>query len=55
VALSPLADPVVAAIFSDVESAGLAAESLIGAVLAKDGVKIGKVVSVTTTRTFCSR
>jgi predicted transposase/invertase (TIGR01784 family) len=52
VALSPLADPVVAAIFSDVESAGLAAESLIGAVLAKDGVKIGKVVSVTPQRHY---
>jgi predicted transposase/invertase (TIGR01784 family) len=51
-ALSPLADPVVAAIFSDVQSSGLAVESLIGAVLAKDGVKIGKVVSVTPQRHY---
>ncbi|MDR1787041.1 MAG: PD-(D/E)XK nuclease family transposase, partial [Treponema sp.] len=48
--LSPLADPVVGAIFSDAEHAGLAAASLIGAVLACDGVTIGKVLSVTPQR-----
>jgi predicted transposase/invertase (TIGR01784 family) len=47
VALSPLADPVVAAIFSDVDSAGLAIQSFLGAALAEDGVRIGKVIEVT--------
>jgi hypothetical protein len=35
-ALPPLADPVVAAMFPDVKQAGLAAESLFGAILAED-------------------
>jgi len=46
--LSPLADPVVGAIFCNVESAGLAAESLIRAVLASDdAILTGKIISVT--------
>jgi predicted transposase/invertase (TIGR01784 family) len=52
VAMSPLADPVVGAIFSNVESAGLAAQSLVGSILAEDGVKIGKVKSVTPQRYY---
>jgi predicted transposase/invertase (TIGR01784 family) len=51
-ALSPLADPVVAAIFSDIENAGLAAASLTGAVLAQDGARIGNVLSVTPQRHY---
>jgi predicted transposase/invertase (TIGR01784 family) len=51
-AMSPLADPVVGAIFSSVESAGLAAQSLVGSILAEDGVKIGKVKSVTPQRYY---
>jgi predicted transposase/invertase (TIGR01784 family) len=47
IALSPLADPVVAAIFSDMENAGLAAASLINAALSSDGMRIGNVISVT--------
>ncbi|MDR1788695.1 MAG: Rpn family recombination-promoting nuclease/putative transposase, partial [Treponema sp.] len=50
VVLSPLADPVVGAIFSDAQNAGLAAASLIGAVLEKDGIFIREVVSVTPQR-----
>jgi hypothetical protein len=46
-ALSPLADLVVGAIFADAGNAGLAAASLIEAVLSKDGEHIGSVVSVT--------
>jgi predicted transposase/invertase (TIGR01784 family) len=45
--LPPLADPVVGAIFSDVEHAGLAVESLSSAVFAKDGITIGRIISVT--------
>ncbi|MDR1785329.1 MAG: Rpn family recombination-promoting nuclease/putative transposase [Spirochaetaceae bacterium] len=45
--LSPLADPVVGAIFCDAEHAGLAMGSLAGAVTAKDGLTIGKILSVT--------
>jgi 16S rRNA U1498 N3-methylase RsmE len=40
--LPPLADPVVAATFPDVARAGLAAESLFGAIVAEDGMKIDK-------------
>jgi hypothetical protein len=45
-ALPPLADPVIAATFTNVEQAGLAAESLFGAILAEDKLKIGKIVSL---------
>jgi len=51
-ALSPIADPVVEAMFSSVESAGLAAQSLIGAILAEDGASIGKVIEVTPQRAY---
>jgi predicted transposase/invertase (TIGR01784 family) len=47
VAMSPLADPVVGAIFDSVENAGLAAQSLVGSILAEDGIKIGRVISIT--------
>jgi len=52
--MSPLADPVISAIFVDAEKAGLAAESLLRAVLA-DGkgvekIKLGKIISVTPQR-----
>jgi hypothetical protein len=50
--MSPLADQVVGAIFVNVQSAGLATASLIGAILAKDGVIIGKVISVTPQRYY---
>ncbi|MDR0991852.1 MAG: Rpn family recombination-promoting nuclease/putative transposase [Ruminococcus sp.] len=46
-AMSPLADPIVGAIFESVEKAGLAAQSLVGSILAEDGIKIGKVKAVT--------
>jgi predicted transposase/invertase (TIGR01784 family) len=45
--MSPLADPVVGAIFNNVEQAGLAAQSLVGSILAAEGIEIGTVVSVT--------
>ncbi|MDR1727779.1 MAG: PD-(D/E)XK nuclease family transposase [Acidobacteriota bacterium] len=51
-AMLPLADPVVGAIFSDVESAGRAAASLVGAVLAEDGDAVGEVHSVTPQRYY---
>jgi hypothetical protein len=51
-ALSPLADPVMAAIFSDSENAGLAAASLTNAVLSEDGMKIGNVISVVPQRHY---
>ncbi|MDR0946787.1 MAG: Rpn family recombination-promoting nuclease/putative transposase [Ruminococcus sp.] len=51
-AMSPLADPVIGAIFDSVENAGLAAQSLIGSILAEDGVKIGKVINVTPQRYY---
>jgi predicted transposase/invertase (TIGR01784 family) len=46
--MSPLADPVVGAIFNNVEHAGLAARSLVGSILSEDenGYSIGKVTSV---------
>jgi hypothetical protein len=52
--LSPLADPVITAIFENVEVAGKAADSLIRAVLSEgEGVKfqIGEIISVTPQRT----
>ncbi|MDR1786701.1 MAG: PD-(D/E)XK nuclease family transposase [Spirochaetaceae bacterium] len=52
IVLSPLADPVVGATFCDVEHAGEAAASIIGAILAKDGVSIGKILSVTPQRYY---
>jgi predicted transposase/invertase (TIGR01784 family) len=45
--MSPLADPVVSAVFNNVEQAGLAAQSLVGSILEAEGISIGKVVSVT--------
>jgi hypothetical protein len=50
--MSPLADPVVNAIFTDKDNAGLAAESLIKAVLEADGenLQIGGILSVTPQR-----
>ena len=45
--LSPLADPVVEEIYKDEVVAGLAAESLIGAVLAECGERFGKVIELT--------
>lgn len=50
--LSPLADPVVAAVFDSVENAGEAAASLAGSILAEDGIKIGKVIEVTPQRYY---
>jgi predicted transposase/invertase (TIGR01784 family) len=52
IAMSPLADPVVGAIFDNVQNAGLAAASLVGAILIQDGIKIGKVISVTPQRYY---
>lgn len=49
--LSPLADPVVSAIFADANSAGLAIESLINATLKEDDSKLeGKILKVTPQR-----
>jgi predicted transposase/invertase (TIGR01784 family) len=45
--MSPLADPVVGAVFSNVEHAGLAAKSLVGSILEEDGYTIGEIISVT--------
>ena len=52
IALSPLADPVVNAVFANEEVAGLAAESLIGAVMETDeeAATIDKIISVTPQR-----
>ena len=51
-ALSPLADPVVSAIYANAEVAGLAIESFISAVLESNGeALIGKVKTVTPQRT----
>jgi predicted transposase/invertase (TIGR01784 family) len=44
---SPFNDAVLAAMFSDVDSAGVAAEYLVKDVLGKYGRKLGKVISVT--------
>jgi predicted transposase/invertase (TIGR01784 family) len=45
--LSPLADPVVSAVFKNAQSAGLAAQSLVESILKTDGVKVGNIISVT--------
>ncbi|MCL1999178.1 MAG: PD-(D/E)XK nuclease family transposase [Turicibacter sp.] len=45
--VSPLADPVISAIFANVEVAGKAADSLIRRILATDGETIGKILNVT--------
>jgi predicted transposase/invertase (TIGR01784 family) len=50
--LSPLADPVIGAIFCDVEHAGEAVASLAGAVFAQDGFSIGHIASVTPQRYY---
>jgi len=53
--MSPLADPVSSAIFSNVEAAGLAAESLIDAILGDCGEeRKGRITSITPQRTFTS-
>ena len=53
--LSPLADPVANAMYSSVEVAGLAMESLIGATLETDNEKLnGKITSVTPQSTYAS-
>jgi hypothetical protein len=44
--MSPLADPVVGEIFSGMEQAGLAAESLVGSILSEGGYTLGKVIDV---------
>jgi hypothetical protein len=46
--VSPLNDIVVAAMFTDVKSAGLAAEHLVKDVLGEYGKRLGKVISVRT-------
>jgi hypothetical protein len=46
-AMSPLADPVVEAIYKDEAAAGLAAESFIDAVLSECGETFGTVVELT--------
>jgi len=48
--LSPLADPVLAAIFADEKVAGLAAGSLIRVTLAPDNVMINRIIRVTPQR-----
>jgi hypothetical protein len=52
VVMSPLADPVVSAIFADKETAGLAVVSLIEAVLEENGefIQIDEIISVTPQR-----
>ena len=52
IALSPLADPIMGAIFANVEVAGLAAASLVRVILEAEGERayVGKVVSVTPQR-----
>ena len=54
--LSPLADPVVSAIFANAEVAGLASESIIMATLKAENepVLVGKIISVTPQRTHSS-
>ena len=50
--LKPLADPVIAAIFTNEDAAGLAAQSLVNAVLELDGdPPIGKIIRLTTQKT----
>ena len=51
-ALKPLADPVVAAIFTNEDAAGLAAQSLVNAVLEIDGdPPMGKIIRLSTQKT----
>ncbi|MCL1986468.1 MAG: PD-(D/E)XK nuclease family transposase [Firmicutes bacterium] len=45
--VSPLADPVISAIFANEQVAGKAADSLIRKILATDGRQIGKILKVT--------
>jgi predicted transposase/invertase (TIGR01784 family) len=45
-ALSPYADPVINGVFDDVKHIGLAAESLLRAIVEQEGVKFGKILSV---------
>ena len=54
IAMSPLADPVMGAIFSNAEEAGLAAESLVRVTLEADGnsALMGRVTRVTPQRTY---
>jgi predicted transposase/invertase (TIGR01784 family) len=47
IVMSPLADPVVGAIFDSVENAGLAAQSLVESILKSEGVKVGNIISIT--------
>ena len=55
IAMSPLADPVSSAIFANVDVAGLAAESLIGAVLADAGDMLnGRIIGVTPQKPYIS-
>jgi predicted transposase/invertase (TIGR01784 family) len=44
--LSPLADPVVAAIFDSVEHAREAAKSLVGCILAEDGIIVDDIIDI---------
>ncbi|MCL2356748.1 MAG: Rpn family recombination-promoting nuclease/putative transposase [Defluviitaleaceae bacterium] len=55
-ALSPLADPVIGAIFANAEVAGLASESIIRAILKSENepMIVGKIISVTPQRTHSS-
>lgn len=51
-ALKPLADPVIAAIFTNEDAAGLAAQSLVNAVLEIDGdPPMGKIIRLATQKT----
>ncbi|MDR0963436.1 MAG: Rpn family recombination-promoting nuclease/putative transposase [Clostridium sp.] len=50
--MSPLDDPVLNAVFNDVEHAGLAAQSLVGNILLEDGIRIRKILSVTPQRYY---
>ena len=50
--LSPLADPVVSAVFADEEVSGLASESLIKCILEPDEKLLGKVVRVTPQKSY---
>ncbi|MDR0948817.1 MAG: Rpn family recombination-promoting nuclease/putative transposase, partial [Lachnospiraceae bacterium] len=50
--MSPLADPVVGAIFSSMEQAGLAAESLVGSILREEGYTLGQITNVVPQRYY---
>ena len=55
IVMSPLANPVVNAIFSSVDAAGMAAESIISAVLKSDKTDLkGRIIRVTPQRTYDS-